>query len=50
MVQLGDKKKYQYHLTEIFHWNFYTKGKRPTSQRQQGQTYFFFNVEWIVQT
>ena len=47
MVQLnlvpvfGDKKIYQYYLTGIFHWNFYTKGKRPTFQSQQGQAYFF---------
>ena len=33
MVQLnpvpvfGAKKKYQYHLTEIFHQNFHTNGK-----------------------
>ena len=35
------KKKYQYHLTEIFHRNFHTNGKRT---RYQTSTRFFFSA------
>ena len=42
ILSSGPKKKYQYHLTEIFHRNFHTNGKRTRYYRHPPG--FFFSA------